>query len=262
MARHRRKKLAALSRLTVSMLFFLFVFLRNPILQYALYAVAAIWIGLEIWETIYVLRGRKKKKAATQKQMLSTPKAELSGQEAFLIRQINIRITELLKESYPNVIWLWESRPAVDAICRGGTWRICLQNTDPFNYGDVRIDSCGQISISLIQIVDLQGTDQVKSAKDDLTAEELLEKPDVRQWYEANGEKCLMRLIDELNTQGHKKLTILDDGTVVVSTTGEGRVVEELKNFPPRMMWRELCQLLKEDQSEASVRPNSLQLAW
>ena len=33
MARHRRKKLAALSRLIVSMLFFLFVLFRKPILQ-------------------------------------------------------------------------------------------------------------------------------------------------------------------------------------------------------------------------------------
>ena len=104
MARHRRKKLAALSRLSVSMLFFLFVLFRKPILQYALYAAAAIWIGLEVWETIYVLRGRKKR--TVQKKPPSTTKQELSGQDVFLIRQINIRITDLLKETYPGVIWL------------------------------------------------------------------------------------------------------------------------------------------------------------
>ena len=260
MARHRRKKLAALSRLIVSMLFFLFVLFRKPVLQYALYAAAAIWIGLEVWETIYVLRGRKKR--TVQKKQPSTTKQELSGQEVFLIRQINIRITDLLKETYPGVIWLWESRPAVEAICQGGTWRICLQNADPFNYGDVTIDSRGQISIALMQIVDLQDSDQVKSAKDDLTQEELLEKPDARQWYEANGEKCLMQLIDELNTQGHKKLTIRDDGSVVVSALGERRVVDELPNFPPRLAWSQLCQLLSEDQIQASVQSDSIQLAW
>ena len=187
---------------------------------------------------------------------------ELSGQDIFLFRQINIRITDLLKESYPRVIWLWETRPPVEALCKGGTWRICLQNADPFNFGDVSVDQRGKITISLLQIVELQDAEQVETTKDDLTEDELLTKPDVRKWYETNGERCLMQLIDELNTQGHKKLVIREDGSVCVSTFGESRVVEELADFPPRMVWKEFCQLLKEDQIDASVLKDGLQLVW
>ena len=262
MAKYRRMKVTAFSRIVVLILFYLFVVTRKTMIQYALFAVAAVWISLEVYEIASALKGRWKRKTNEAKEVTKKPEPELNGQDVFLIRQVNIRITELLKETYPNVVWLWESRPTVDAICQGGTWRICLQNADPFNYGDVRIDPRGEISISLLQIVELQEAKEGKSSLDDLTAKDLMAKPNVRQWYETNGEKCLMQLIDELNTQGHKRLSIREDGSVCITAHGESRVVDELTDFPPRMVWRELCQLLKEDQIETMVQADSLQLAW
>ena len=85
---------------------------------------------------------------------------------------------------------------------------------------------------------------------------------DVKSWYFGHGEIILAQMIDELNTQGHKALLIKEDGDVVITSSGTEQVVERIKGFPPRMVWEDFCQLLKEDEITASVQSNGLALAW
>lgn len=133
--------------------------------------------------------------------------------ELFLIRQVNYRITEQLKTSYPLVSWLWLVRPDASQLCRGGRFRIRTYNTDPFNYGEVELSDQGRLTITMLQAVPLKDAVAMElAAKDDLTQEDLLERVDVRTWYRDQGEQVLCQMIDDLNTQGHKKLLIKEDG--------------------------------------------------
>ena len=56
-----------------------------------------------------------------------------------LLRQVNYRIMEQLKQSYPTVSWLWDTRPSSEDINRGCTKRIKLYHCDPFNFGEVTL---------------------------------------------------------------------------------------------------------------------------
>lgn len=87
----------------------------------------------------------------------STPRVDQDIQtahnELFLIRQVNYRITEQLKTSYPLVSWLWLVRPDASQLCQGGRFRIRTYNTDPFNYGEVELSDQGQLTITMLQAV-------------------------------------------------------------------------------------------------------------
>ena len=92
--------------------------------------------------------------------------------------------------------------------------------------------------------------------------EDLLERMDVKAWYTSQGEDVLCQMIDDLNTQGHKHLLIKEDGNVVIEIEGKEETIELLKDFPPRMMWDDFCQLLKEDEITASIQAEGLVLTW
>lgn len=271
MAVIRQTKTATLFRCLVTPSLLVCAIFHKPIFQWVALGAAAIWLVVAIAESIGK-RQRRKKKAKSIKQLAALnapaeavqegPMSATPENELFLIRQINYRITEQLKESYPMIAWLWVKRPATTELCNGGTWRIRLTNADPFNYGEVEISQTGQLTITLLQAIALKEAkiDSVESF--DLSQEEILDRPDVRAWYREHGEKVLSEMIDDLNTQGHKKLLVKDDGTVVIESAGTEQYVDSLRDFPPRLAWPDFCQLLSEDEIQASVKPEGLLLAW
>lgn len=196
--------------------------------------------------------------AAEQKS--SDAAKDPSESEVFTIRQVNYRILDALKESYPLVSWLWDRRPEMSELCKGGTWRIRVENADPFNFADVTISDSGAISIMMLQAVPLKEA-QDQSAED-LTSDDLLDRVDVKSWYNTVGEKILTEMIDNLNAQGHKRILIKEDGEVCVTLSGKEKVVETIKDFPPRTAWQEFCHLLAEDEIKATVQAEGLAMAW
>ena len=165
--------------------------------------------------------------------------------------------------AYPMVSWLWLKRPEAMELCQGGRFRIRTTNTDPFNYGEVELSPNGRLTITMLQAIPLKDAAEMESeAKDDLAQEDLLERMDVKAWYTSQGEDALCQMIDDLNTQGHKHLLIKEDGNVVIEIEGKEETIELLKDFPPRMMWDDFCQLLKEDEITASIQAEGLALTW
>ena len=275
MAINRRSKSATLFRYLVLPPLFLCAIFRKPIFQWIAVVALVIWLLSEIYVAAAAHRKRKTREKTTAKlDSVSYEAIALPGSEApqipdrdlFLIRQVNCRITEQLKRSYPMVAWIWHPRPSVEELNGGGTWRIQLSNAEPFNFGEVKIETSGKLHITLLQAVPLSEAAVVKTVlkvdPEDLTDDELLDRVDVKSWYLGHGEKVIAEMIDDLNTQGHKQLLIKDDGSVIITTSGKAQVVDSILNFPPRMAWDEFCQLLLEDDITASVKPEGLELAW
>jgi len=267
----RQTKTATLFRCLVTPALLVCAIFRKPLFQWLALGAATIWLIVAIAESIGKRHRRKKQtKAVKQLAAISAPlddnqensMSPTSENELFLIRQINYRITEQLKESYPMIAWLWVNRPATAELCNGGTWRIRLTNAEPFNYGEVEISKTGQLTIILLQAIALKEAKVTPVESFDLSQDEILDRPDVKAWYREHGEKLIAEMIDDLNTQGHKKLLVKDDGTVVIETAGTEQYVDSLRDFPPRLAWPDFCQLLSEDEIQASVKPEGLQLAW
>lgn len=200
-----------------------------------------------------------------EKELRST---KMTGTELSLLRQVNYRITERLEKTYPSAAWLWAGRPSPEELASGGSWRIQLSNAEPYNFGEVSMEKNGAMSITLILAAPLRETrpvspEAVPDDGADLRPEEELDRTDALTWYTEYGGDLLAGMIDDLNTQGHRKLTIHDDGEVFIET-GEDRetAVDKLEWFLPRIAWPKFTELLKEDGITASEEEAGLVLTW
>lgn len=199
---------------------------------------------------------------AGDKPLTETPQEADDDTRLSLLRQVNYRIMEQLKQSYPTVSWLWDTRPSSEDINRGCTKRIKLYHCDPFNFGEVTLSASGKLEIALIQLVPLAEAEVQPKSDEDLEEKDILSRNDVKQWYTETGIALLSVLIDELNVQGHKRLVIHENGDVLVTVEGKEQAVDTIPDFPPRPAWDDLCVLAREDDISAEVRGQELAVSW
>ena len=60
----------------------------------------------------------------------------------------------------------------------------------------------------------------------------------------------------------HLKLLIKEDGEVCITLAGSEQKVDQINDFPPRIVWEEFCRLLAEDDIAATIIPEGLSMAW
>ena len=249
---------------------FLAAMSKRPAAQWCAVGMLAFWVILQVSQTIIRKRAAVKHseplKIESKKEENDIRKETFSQTELFLIRQINHRITEQLKQTYPTIAWTWAKRPSPKELEHGGSWRIQLSNADPYHFGDVSMKSNGAMSITLILeaplIKPLETSFDPPADAAELEAGDEPKPSDAMIWYTEYGEDLLAGMIDDLNSQGHKKLTIHDDGEVFIRASGKDIAVDKLAWFLPRIAWPEFEPLLKEDGISASEEAAGLTLAW
>ena len=260
-----------LLRVLVVPCLFLCAIFKRPIFQWIACAALFVWVCFVISKLFRSHRKHCKKMPAEQKafpaKQETKPLTE-TLQEAdddtrlSLLRQVNYRIMEQLKQSYPTVAWLWEARPSSEEIGKGCTKRIKLYHCDPFNFGEVTLSATGKLEIALVQMVPLAEAELQPHNDEDLEEQDILDRSDVKQWYTQKGIALLSALIDELNVQGHKRLTIKENGDVFVTASGKQQPVDTIPDFPPRPAWEDLCVLAREDDIAAEVCNQELTVSW
>ena len=253
-----------LFRSIVVPVFFVTMIFRKTALQWLALGVLAAWLLLSVFLFFKRRTKRQSKKAAVRELREhndALPEEPTEQAELNLIRQVNYRITELLKQSYPAVAWLWDKRPTAEEIGRGGAWRILMEHANPFNYAEITIEINGAMHISLMQVVPLEARELSEQEGDDVQ-ERILDRESVTKWFASYGEQYLCELADELNTQGHKQMRITEDGSVIVTNAGEDKVVDTIHHFPPRAAWRELCSLVRDADLCAEICEDTLSLQW
>lgn len=237
---------------------------KKPVFQWIALAAVVIWVTVEIGRLI--ARAAKKKPSGRNRanRRRIWKKQDSEQQDKSLLLQVNYRITEQLSTTYPNILWLWTEKPSAEDIRCGGTWRIGLQNADPFNYAEVSLQSSGAMSIELIQSCPLGTVNCSFPEQDssDLKEDELLSRFNVRKWYSDIGGMILCGIVEELNTQGYKQMRINESGNVMISAMGGERSFTEIGSFPPKNVWDELCSLLREDDLKATVSGSQMAIAW
>lgn len=244
---------------------------KRPVFQWIACAALAAWVLLVLAD--FIRSHTKERKQIRQNESReaevkeaphpSTPGAEQDEMKLTLLRQVNHRVMEQLKQSYPSVAWLWDTRPTSEEINKGCTKRIKLYHCDPFNFGEVTLSASGKLAISLIQLVPLDDAAEHRpEMTEDLGDHEILDRGDVKQWYAETGTVLLSELIDELNVQGHKRLVIKENGEVFVTASGTPHSVDAIPDFPPRPAWDDLCVLAQEDDITAEVCGQELAISW
>lgn len=217
-------------------------------------------------------RARSIAKAAAKKPAEAAPtpetepaspaKAAPDSREAeIMLLHIALRITEKLKSAYPQSVWQWKDTPSLQDILAGGTVRILVENMDAYTHADISFDRFGRIHVEPMTI----GTFAEPSAGGPDDSEETPPEPsvvDVRVWYELVGQKVLESQITELNANGHTKLTIKENGDIVITNQKKEMLKGTLDSFPAKSYWEELVLLLAEDELNGKITGNTLQVSW
>ena len=270
MAKKSRIDAWTLMKILVVPCLFLCAIFKHPAFQWIAAGALALWICFVLAEMIRPRIHKRKKSSLEQKQEppeksqdppTLQPEAD-DETKLSLLRQVNHRVMEQLKQSYPSVAWLWEARPTSEEISKGCIKRIKLYHCDPFNFGEVTLSATGKLEIALIQRVPLADAELQPHSDEDLEEQDILDRSDVKQWYTQTGIALLSALIDELNVQGHKRLIIKENGDVFVTASGKQQPVDTIPDFPPRPAWEDLCVLAREDDISAEVCNQELTVSW
>lgn len=187
-----------------------------------------------------------------------------------MLLHISLRITEKLKSAYPQSVWQWKDTPSLQGILAGGTVRILVENMDAYTHADISFDRFGRIHVEPMTIGSFaepsgNGTSAGPGTGDADAAEEMPPEPsvvDVRVWYELVGQKVLETQITDLNANGHTKLTIKENGDIVVNRQKKEVLKGTLDSFPAKSCWEELVLLLAEDELKGKIAGNTLQVSW
>ena len=187
-----------------------------------------------------------------------------------MLLHISLRITEKLKSAYPQSVWQWKDTPSLQGILAGGTVRILVENMDAYTHADISFDRFGRIHVEPMTSGSFaepsgNGTSAGPGTGDADAAEEMPPEPsvvDVRVWYELVGQKVLETQITDLNANGHTKLTIKENGDIVVNRQKKEVLKGTLDSFPAKSCWEELVLLLAEDELKGKIAGNTLQVSW
>lgn len=218
----------------------------------------------------HIKRAGRTAKAPTDKPAEAEPETEPaspakpapdSRETETMLLHIALRITEKLKSAYPQSVWQWKDTPSLQDILAGGTVRILVENMDAYTHADISFDRFGRIHVEPMTI----GAFAEPPADDPDDAEETPPEPsvvDVRVWYELVGQKVLESQITDLNANGHTKLTIKENGDIVVNRQKKEMLKGTLDSFPAKSYWDELVLLLAEDELKGKITGNTLQVSW
>ena len=176
-----------------------------------------------------------------------------------MLIHIALRISDKLKSAYPDVTWQWSQPPILHDILIGKTVRIYVENMASYNHADVFFDRYGRIHVEPMTIGSFTQEEGIAST-DDKPSEPT--PVDVRVWYELVGQQILEKHITELNTSGHGKLTIKENGDIVVNRQKKEVLIATLDSFPAKQYWNDLVKILEENELCAKATDKNLIVSW
>lgn len=178
-----------------------------------------------------------------------------------MLCHLSIRISDKIKSAYPNAVWHWNVKPSLLDLINGKTVRISVENMDKYTHADITFDRFNRIHVEPMCIGIFVPNDDTKTDDDEQPKNE---PPvvDVKAWYELIGQRVLDAQITELNANGHNRLTIKENGDIVINRQKKEVYLTSLETFPGKNYWQELVTVLEENDLTAKIAGNSLQVSW
>lgn len=209
-----------------------------------IFAVWGLWL---LWTQVFPQwRTKKQQAGALNRQLAQT-----------LLHHVNYRVSACLKAGYPDARWEWTMPDPAPFVAQGGTGRIRVYGVPEYDFADVTVEQSGKLSCSLVKLAPVR---------------EAVEKPvppnrqpvDLEVWYEAHGRQTLETLVSDLDSRGHNTLSVQEDGSICVCPKGDGTEVKQgsLKDFPAKVLWPRLAEILEREGLAATVRENCIAVTW
>ncbi len=225
-----------------------------------------------VWSTVkylipYIKEGRHQRLLARFKK-----RDEAEGQRMFsgapavynvLLKHANYRITGYIKSAYPDATWNWcEERPEL-IVAKGGKGKIRVYGVKEYNYGEVTFDQNGNMKCALLKVVELgESENSNNSGSTDGRSRPNQNFVDPQIWYDQQGREVLERLISELNTYGHRRLTIRENGDVSVLQADREITKRQFASVPEKMYWNRLAKIFERAGMASEVHDDGIVVTW
>lgn len=85
---------------------------------------------------------------------------------------------------------------------------------------------------------------------------------DVISWYELIGRQMLESVITDLNANGHSRLSIKENGDIIITRNKKEALKGTLDQFPPKNYWNEFLNLLEEQELHGKVEKDRIIISW
>lgn len=188
------------------------------------------------------------------------PETDNEPIEQVLLRHVNHRISAYLQAAYPGITWEWCEKDPAAIVCRGGVGRIRVFGATEFDHADVKLDRQANIACDMIRTVPLTGTGNGESSGEKIPPNSQPIDPHI--WYEVQGRQTLETLVSDLNSRGHSRLLLNEDGDVCVEEGNVEVAKEHLANFPEKTYWPRLVQVLESNGLAAEITAGGIRVSW
>ena len=205
-------------------------------------------------------RARKLYAEGSGKSTFQVPDLETSAPDDLLLRYANHRILTYLRSLYSDVSFEWCEKNPAELVRNNGTGRIRLYGVSEFDHADISFSKDASITCDMLKIVPLTEL----GAKPDTGSNIPPNKQtiDPRIWYETQGRSVLETLISDLNSRGHSKLTMRENGDIYIKQGDNEIAYEHLSNFPAQVYWPRLVEVLEGCGLASEVTPQGIQVSW
>lgn len=188
------------------------------------------------------------------------PKVDNAPVEQLLLQHVNHRISARLQSIYGNATWEWCEKNPANLAARGGVGRIRIYGISDFDHADVTLNQNAEIRLDMMRIVPLSEVTGEGNPAEKLPPNKQPVDPQI--WYEMQGRNILESLVADLNSRGHSHLTLHENGDVFITQDQDETPQEHLANFPAKVYWPRLVQVLESEGLAAEVTTQGISVSW
>ena len=174
------------------------------------------------------------------------------------VQQTYYRIQEKMRTKFPNVSVEISESELYKIACEGKTIYAAIDQAEHYTHLSVTLAKNGDLNMNLFSLVNLdmihQTTDQIQQV--------IEEDTQVEQWFERKGQQLLTELLTNMNARGYSKISINEEGDVMVREDGRNCVKDYFKEIPPKKDWQKLKELMSKDGVNVQVSARYLKFAW
>lgn len=243
--------------------------------KWQIWLLAGTFILWALWVTAFFLhpvmqqkRPRRQRAQQTRRlhaEGIASPQSfqvpEITGDATeLLLRHVNHRISAYLRGAYPDVKWEWCEKNPEKLILHGGVGRIRVFGVADFDHADIKLDQNANIRCDMVKIVPLATAENNGNNSNSTPPNKQPVDPQI--WYEVQGRKVLETLVADLNSRGHSKLTLREDGDICIVEDKDEIAKEHLSSFPEKVYWPRLVQVLESNGLAAEITAAGIQVSW
>ena len=246
-----RQEVLTMAGYLVGLILVCVVFVPQVFQKYILLISAAGWTLAMYHET------HKKKRQEQMNKPMQVIDLEPDYKKLFA-QQLLLRIHEKVKSRFPDAVVELTENDMLRMVTSKRAICVAVSQAEQFSHMNIGLHEDGSICMNLFSLVDLE---QIHFAEKK-TATNKEEEPDLRTWYEQKGQRVFTELITSVNSRGYRKLSIKENGDVMVEGEGHSVVKDYFPEFPKKKDWKKLKALLSESAVDVQTTGKAMTLSW